>query len=464
MKEIPTLLMQELENLPRFNSSDFAAIHAAGPAVTSIRINPAKVDPSHGLPAFVLSHETEQQLTVENVPWCPTGFYLSHRPSFTTDPAIHAGAYYVQEASSMFIDHIIRQIYASSQPARTLDLCGAPGGKTTLLAAALPGSFIVSNEVIKSRVSTLAENVAKWGSSNVVVTHNDPRDFRSLPGFFDLMVVDAPCSGSGMFRKDPSAIDEWSNENVDICSLRQQRILTNALPALAENGYLIYSTCSYSPRENEQMCDWMIDQYGLTPVEIQADESWNIVPAVSAKHGAPGYRFYPDKVRGEGFFVACFRQQNPVEVHDYFTTTPPAPTKAEQGLVANWLQNPGDFQLIKAKDLILAVPQQWIYEWAVVQQHLHMRKSGIAVGTIKGKDLVPHHELALSALLSQEVPFRNLDYTDALRYLKRHEIHPPTTTKGWALARYGHLNLGWMKLLGNRVNNYYPTEWRILKP
>ena len=238
--------------MPGFDANAFIGVHQSNEQVTSIRYNPKKITAeivaTHNFPKTITStEEVINYIERTPVPWCDTGRYLSQRPSFTLDPVFHAGAYYVQEASSMFLDYAIKFLYKDADaPNHVLDLCAAPGGKSTLLAAALPQSFIVSNEVIKNRVTILAENMSKWGSSNVAVTHNDPANFKKLPGFFDLMVVDAPCSGSGLFRKDPDAIDEWSEANVAHCSMRQQRILTDALPSLNNNGVLIYSTCSYS--------------------------------------------------------------------------------------------------------------------------------------------------------------------------------------------------------------------------
>ncbi|MGI8634527.1 MAG: methyltransferase RsmF C-terminal domain-like protein, partial [Segetibacter sp.] len=233
---LPPALIDSLTNLPGFDKNDFIGVHEDGRQVTSIRLNPLK-------PTDAIKKLPDQ----EDVPWCSTGRYLSERPSFTLDPVFHGGAYYVQEASSMFLDHIVKEIYKTEKlPQRVLDLCAAPGGKSTLLASALPDSFIVSNEVIKTRVRILAENISKWGSEHVVVTNNDPKDFKRISGYFDLMVVDAPCSGSGLFRKDTDAINEWSEANVQMCSLRQQRILADAIGALKQNGFLVYSTCSYS--------------------------------------------------------------------------------------------------------------------------------------------------------------------------------------------------------------------------
>ena len=450
---LPHSLINSLIDLPGFNKEAFLSVHENPKQITSIRLNPLKPTAA-----------TTDLPVKANVPWCERGRYLSERPSFTLDPVFHGGAYYVQEASSMFLDYVIKQIYKNEPaPTRVLDLCAAPGGKSTLLAAALPNSFIVSNEVIKTRVSVLSENISKWGSDHVIVTNNDPKDFKRLPSYFDLMVVDAPCSGSGLFRKDADAINEWSEANVQLCSLRQQRILTDAVGSLKQNGYLIYSTCSYSREEDEEICDWIVKQFALESVKINIDSSWAIVETISDKHAAAGYRFYPDKVPGEGFFIACFRQTNAVDnFYNYHNKTSMAP-KQIQSIVAPFLKHAEDYVIRDLKEIVIASLKKWEEEIAIISNALNVRKSGVAVGTVKGKDLIPHHELALSHLLAADIPAVNLQKEDALKYLRRQDLAFENEKKGWTLCRYGDINLGWMKVLPNRVNNYYPTNWRILK-
>ncbi|WP_207492671.1 methyltransferase RsmF C-terminal domain-like protein [Aridibaculum aurantiacum] len=449
---LPQQLLHDLEGLPGFDEQSFIDVHTSKEQVTSVRLNPAK--------PITADHFAGS----EQVPWCEYGRYLPARPSFTLDPVFHGGAYYVQEASSMFLHHVIRQVYTDEQPRHVLDLCGAPGGKSTLVAAALPNSFIVSNEVIKTRVSVLAENISKWGSEHVVVTNNDPKDFTRLPAFFDLMVVDAPCSGSGLFRKDPAAIEEWSENNVQMCSLRQQRILTDAIPSLRRDGYLIYSTCSYSKQENEDICDWIVDTFRLTPVAVATEPGWGVTETISPVHGASGYRFYPDKVKGEGLFIACFRQENPVEEYYAPANKLQLLTRNEQEQVNSWLQEPEASTLFVQKENIVAIPARWAESFAIVQKNLSVRKSGVAIGNFKGKDLIPHHEFALSSLLHQHIVVADLDKEEALRYLKRQDLVLSTAQKGWSLMRHQGINLGWAKVLPTRVNNYYPTNWRILIP
>ena len=234
-KSVPGELLHSLKNVEGFDEKSFLHVHEHRKPVVSVRINPEKITaaPFGG---------------AEKIPWSSTGYYLPERPSFTLDPLLHAGAYYVQEASSMFLEQCLRQTTDLSSPLKVLDLCAAPGGKSTLIQSFISNeSLLVSNEVIKTRVAVLVENLSKWGNENVIATNNDPRDFARLNGFFDVLVIDAPCSGSGLFRRDPDAISEWSVAAVETCSMRQQRILSDSYACLKQNGILIYSTCSYSP-------------------------------------------------------------------------------------------------------------------------------------------------------------------------------------------------------------------------
>ena len=278
------------------NEKNFLNAHQNEPSPVSIRLNPfKKSDLKPG----------------ERVPWCDNGFYLDIRPSFTFDPLFHAGCYYVQEASSMFIDTILRHIRPDkTEPVKILDLCAAPGGKSTLISAAIEkNDLLVSNEIIKTRVPVLCDNLNRWGMANNIVTNNDPRDFSRLKGFFDIILVDAPCSGSGMFRKDHAAMNEWSEAKVNLCHQRQERILADVYPALTEDGYLIYSTCSYSHQENEDILDWLCESFNMESVRIPIKEEWGIVETQSTQKKAWGYRFYPGQVKGEGLFAACLQKK-----------------------------------------------------------------------------------------------------------------------------------------------------------
>jgi 16S rRNA C967 or C1407 C5-methylase (RsmB/RsmF family)/NOL1/NOP2/fmu family ribosome biogenesis protein len=449
---LPESLLQSLQNVKGFDEAAFKEVHRSGLQVTSIRKNPAK-------PFFA-------QHAATPVPWSSNGYYLPERPSFTLDPLFHAGAYYVQEASSMFLEQALRQTTDLSQPIKILDLCAAPGGKSTLIQSLVsPQSLLVSNEVIKTRVNILSENITKWGGDNVIVTNNDPADFQRLENYFDVIVIDAPCSGSGLFRKDPAAVEEWSVGNVQLCSQRQQRILAAIFSSLKEEGILIYSTCSYSEEEDESVCDWMMEEFPVSSVAFTVDKAWGIVETESKKLKAKGYRFYPDKLKGEGFFITAFKktgasvfkQQERKE-----KTLPGKVSKGEIEIISPWLKNAGDHFFIKQNEEIIAMPLHLANELSQLQSSLYIKKAGVRLGTVIRNELIPHHELALSTITSNSIPACEVDLETALQYLRKQEIKIDTAIKGWALIKYRQLPLGWVKILSNRINNYYPAAWRIL--
>lgn len=362
----------------------------------------------------------------------------------------------------MFLWHALEQAIGEAGKQKVLDLCAAPGGKSTLLAAYFPDGLVVANEVIKPRAAVLVENSTKWGAGNIIVTNNDPVHFQSLPGYFDVMVVDAPCSGSGLFRKDPEAVATWSEANVQLCSQRQQRILADVLPALKEDGVLIYSTCSYSAEEDEAIADWLVGEMGMKNLSLNVPGDWGIVTTSSPVHHASGYRFYPDKVRGEGFYLAAFQQKATPENRRMKEQVLLVPSKQEMQLVSALMPLPDQLSMFKQATAIRAIPGQWLSDLSILANYLYIKKAGTEIGSVKGKDVIPAHELALSLLPLSHFPTVELKKEDALQYLRRKHIEVPAP-KGWNLVRYNGLPLGWMKVLPNRINNYYPAEWRILK-
>lgn len=449
--ELPQQLIDALKKIPSFKEVSFINTHKNDEQLTSIRVNP-----------FKASLKYDDLVTVK---WCPSGKYLSERPSFTFDPMFQAGAYYVQEASSMFIDHVLQQL-AIDEETTILDLCAAPGGKSTLISSALNGKgLLVANEIIKTRVNILADNLTKWGACNTIVTNNDPKDFNRLGGFFDIIVADAPCSGSGMFRKDPGAIDEWSEDNVILCSQRQQRILADVYPSLKEGGYFIYSTCSYSEEENEQIVDWLMDTFEMESLALPIKQDWGIAETQSAKHKGYGYRFYPDQVKGEGFFIACLKktQQTGTSRLRKLDLKNLVLPKKEEAIVAKWLDHAKAYTLLQFSGEIYALPKNEFNTFLMVQQALYIKKSGVKIGKIAGNDLIPDHEFALSVILNNHVERINLDKETAIKYLRRDDIKIDTDYKGWALICFEGFALGWAKILPNRINNYFPKELRILK-
>jgi 16S rRNA C967 or C1407 C5-methylase (RsmB/RsmF family)/NOL1/NOP2/fmu family ribosome biogenesis protein len=451
---LPPTLLASLQNLPGFDESSFIESHHSSRQITSVRINPFKFD------------ENRAKFEIESrVPWSSHGYYLKQRPLFTLDPPFHAGAYYVQDASSMFLEEAIRQSCDTTQPLRVLDLCAAPGGKSTLIQSVISGdSLLVSNEVIKTRANILTENITKWGAANVVVTNNDPKDFQRLPGFFDLVVVDAPCSGSGLFRKDPEAMEEWSVNNVALCSQRQQRILADVMEALKPGGILIYSTCSYSSEEDEVICDWLREQFSMKSLQLKTETNWGIVETVSFQQKAYGYRFYPDKVKGEGFFISVFKkEEGTFTTKEVKSRVKPTPlSKAELEIAKEFIQNPGNYAFIKWNNEILVIPGSLYESFLQLQATLYIKKAGVKMGTIIRNELVPDHELVLSTIALEKFHAEKVDEHTALDFLRRKDIKINTNARGWATINYDNVPLGLVKILANRINNYYPKEWRIL--
>jgi 16S rRNA C967 or C1407 C5-methylase (RsmB/RsmF family)/NOL1/NOP2/fmu family ribosome biogenesis protein len=452
--KLPDALLLSLENVEGFDERSFEKVHQSGEQVISIRYNPLKVSGE-------MNHFSDSR----PVPWSSFGYYLPSRPSFTLDPWLHAGAYYVQEASGMFLEQCLRQTVDLSKPLRVLDLCAAPGGKSTLIQSLISAdSLLVSNEVIKTRVNVLTENMIKWGGPNTVITSNDPRDFSRLENYFDVMVVDAPCSGSGLFRRDPDAVNEWSPESVIMCSQRQQRILGDAYSALKQGGALIYSTCSYSVEENEDICDWLCNQFDLDPVSIRSEDQWNITSTHSRHHHAPGYRFFPDKIKGEGLFIACFKKKDGgdgsanIKKHRLNRLT-----AKEEAILHPWIQQPQNFHFYHQNGSVLAFPSVMEQDLIRLSTSLYVKRAGVFCGKPAQGALIPDHELAVSNLCHASIVAISLNKEQALQYLRKEEVMTDRDHRGWALVQFEKLNLGWVKLLANRVNNYYPKEWRILK-
>ncbi|WP_241558592.1 RsmB/NOP family class I SAM-dependent RNA methyltransferase [Paracnuella aquatica] len=456
MAIVPPALLQSLQHLPGFDAQAFIDVHAQEEKITSIRVNPLKFtnDDLTSIGGGIAN-------TSEAVPWSRWGHYLPERPSFTFDPLFHAGCYYVQEASSMFLEQAITQLAILDQPLKVLDLCAAPGGKSTHLQSLISKeSLLVSNEVIRQRAGILRQNMTKWGGANVVVTANDPQHFARLEGFFDVLVVDAPCSGSGLFRRDPEAINEWSPDAVQLCCGRQRRILSDALPCLAAGGLLVYSTCSYSAEEDEAIADWLVEEWGLENLSLEVAQSWGIVTSQSPNTGSVGYRFFPDQVKGEGFYLACFRKGSG-GASRYKTTKPEAASSAEKAAVAPWIAA-GDFSILK-EGFLYALPAPLLEAFSIIKANLYVQQAGVRLGEVMKGKLVPDHALALSEIITPHLTATDLDLSEAIKYLQRLDLSVQPEQRGWQLARFGGHNLGWMNALGNRINNYYPKEFRILK-
>lgn len=445
MKPLPKELLKDLKGVKGFDEAALVAAHQQ-PVITSVRLNPYK-------PAEVFTN-------TEHVPWCGDGRYLQERPSFTLDPYFHAGTYYVQEASSMFLHHMMRSLLPERDGLRVLDLCAAPGGKSTLIASLLgKDSLLISNEVIRTRASILEENMTRWGYMNTWVTSNDPHDFSKLPGYFDVMVVDAPCSGSGLFRKDERALDEWSEANVQLCAQRQQRILADVWPALKEEGILIYATCSYSPQEDEEILDWIASDLGAETLRVIAPEEWGVVVTHSEKANFTGYRFSPDKVKGEGFFIAAVRKRSGTDVMRPVKFKSANDKKALSQ--AAHLLDGEHHTCLKTSDEYTIIHPEHEADIRILQKAVYLRRTGTLLGQPTAKEWLPAHDIALSIHKNPNIPHIDVTKEQALHFLKKEDISVPITEKGWQLISYNGHSLGWVKSLGNRFNNYLPKNWRI---
>lgn len=436
----------------------------------SIRINKAKVPSSDSF----LSRFAHYTPTA--VPWCKNGFYLESRPEFILDPLLHAGAYYVQEAASMYYETIVEELLRTfdlkgMDSLRVLDLCAAPGGKSTailnaLATSATPGNvptesleeskapalnnyMLVANEYERSRAGILRENLNKWGDPNVIITSTDAKSLGKLEDFFDIIAVDAPCSGEGMMRREPIACTQWSPRLVAQCSALQKEILSDILPALKPGGFLIYSTCTFNESENEENVKFLQEEYGLEPL-------------------CHPRRFMPHREKCEGLFVAVFRKPGLQKIESLTRSTGKNKLKKifinapDSGLFING----ENLRFIELGERICALPGAVEEAYlTLISRKIHPISAGIETGTIKGKLFVPSSRQVLSQLFDTEkLPTVEVTKDEAVDYLRRQPlVLPADTPKGYVCVVYDGHPLGLLKNIGNRSNNLYPQEWRVRK-
>ena len=451
------VLPQEFTTYTRALMGDelYEKLHAAldqEPPV-SLRLNPFKT----------INGETEVCNVDEGVAWSDNGYYLSGRPNFTFDPLFHAGAYYVQEASSMFVAWIVKQLIHS--PITMLDLCAAPGGKSTALRSVLPqGSLLFCNEPITQRASILAENVQKFGHPDMVVTSNFASDYRKSGLQFDAILADVPCSGEGMFRKDVGAIAEWSETNVEHCWRLQREIIADIWPCLKPGGLLIYSTCTFNDKENERNVEWIAQELGAIPDLPSIPSEWNITRSIGSD--LPACRFIPGVSKGEGLFLCVLRKSLEDDIAHEEKRKRPQKSMAQKNKfpeTPQWLNADLAFDTRQINGNIHAIPSQWTSLFDKASTALRIVHAGVALATPKGKDLVPHPALAHSIALNTNAFCKcELDYDSAIAFLRREAITlTPETPRGYVLVTYQGMPLGFVKNIGNRANNLYPQEWRI---
>ena len=429
----------------------FSALN--GEPETSLRLNRRKLP------------EQPPYQFMQRVPWCESGFYLQHRPQFTFDPLLHAGAYYVQDASSMVYETIVRSI-AGDQPVLACDLCASPGGKTTAMLNALPdGSVMLANEFHSQRANILKENLCKYGYPHLMVTNTDTSRLAALKGVFGIVAVDAPCSGEGMMRKDETARIQWSEGLIKQCAALQREILENAVGMLAPGGHLIYSTCTFNTVEDEDNAIWLTETFGLEPVDTGLAGTDGIQG--QAKGRIPCLRFMPGFTRGEGLFLSVFRkpagtgERHPLKVKKKGKADGKERINPQLMATAkSWIE--GDFDITCHDGHLLAISPMCASLLYAMPKGVRVMSAGVEIGEIKGKDLVPSHQLAMSTAMAHPFPEVELSKEDALFYLAKEAITlPEMTPKGYVTATYQGHSLGFLKNLGNRSNNLYPPEYRI---
>ena len=456
-----------------------ASLTEAEPPV-SIRLNFRKCGDSS---SFILPSSFRQ------VPWATGAYYLDRRPPFAFDPLFHAGCYYVQEASSMFLEQALKR-YLPVRPLAALDLCAAPGGKSTHLRSLLPsGSLLVANEVIRNRAQILAENLTKWGHPDVVVTGSDPAAFSPLDSFFDFILTDVPCSGEGMFRKDETAVGEWSPENVEVCWQRQRRILTDIWPCLKPGGLLVYSTCTYNTKENEENVRWIRDELGAEILPLEVPAEWNVTGNLLPGGDFPVFRFLPHRTCGEGFFLAVLRKAGEYEGAEETLMVPAGRTDTDRqtagrqrgkkgdggsnrssawskellAAVQGWLRDAGSYTLLPEGGGLTAFPSAWLSRLALLKQTVRVVQAGVELAALKGRDCLPAHALSMSTLLRADAfACEEVDYASAVAYLRKEAVTlSASAPRGLVLLTFRGIPLGFVKNVGNRANNLYPQEWRI---
>ncbi|SFV34879.1 methyltransferase RsmF C-terminal domain-like protein [Thermoflavifilum thermophilum] len=461
MTSLPEDFLKSLSSLPGVDVQAFLDAHQQ-PAPVSIRLHPVKWK------KWAPGLKPDTLLPIDSpVPWSANGYYLRERPSFLFDPLFYAGAYYVQEASSMFVDFVMKQWSAQrrSTAALLLDLCAAPGGKSTILLDHLqPDDLLVNNETVPQRGQILQENLIRWGYPQIVLTQAEAHYFQSLPMGFDLILVDAPCSGSGMFRKDRQMCRLWTPGSVTACSKKQQHLVTDIWPALKPGGWLIYSTCSFSMEEDEQVVDALIAQTQAEPLHLQIPDSWGIVHTFTPQHRAPVYRFYPDRLAGEGFFLAVLRKS------DHQTIQPRSAFLKkhrifEFGQLKNewpeaYLPKNADVSVIQYEEKTYLFPTAQIPALHELARRVPIRMAGLCVGKFN-KEWIPDHALSLQIGLREDLPTLELNREQALRYLQKHSPDAHPLTPGWYLVTYHRFPLGWIKSIGHRINNCYPAAWKM---
>ncbi len=443
---IPQDFIHQLQNEHSLYAQKIIDAIKEGNAPISIRINKKKA-------------QLQDFEHLPQVPWCNKGFYLNYRPVFSKDIKWHQGIYYVQEASSMFLDYILNQVFPANQRSakKVLDLCAAPGGKTTLLVDFFDdNSLIIANELIPNRLAILRENLGRYGVLNVISTGVKPEVFANkTPNFFDVILVDAPCSGEGLFRKDNAAMKEWSYNTINMCKHKQRDILVQAVGALADNGVLIYSTCTFNKIENDENVAFIENNLGLERISV-IDENLEKLGVV-VENGI--YRFFPGWVQGEGFFLSIFKKKEYSQTHNVkFGAKPFKKSKPNH----YWFSDFNQFAVYES-DSRYFILREKVSDWAEdLATLMNLKFFGTPLGELKGKDFVPAQEAVMAGVFEGLIDYYELNEADALSFLRKENFEFNSDKKGWQILIFKNQPIGFVKNLGKgRFNNYLPKYWRL---
>lgn len=454
-----------LHNLPNIDAEALLSALDTSPS-TSLRLNRRKMAADEAATLYP---------AMQKVEWCESGRRLAVRPQFTLNPLLHAGAFYVQDASSMIYEQIVGKILDSlvkKGSLKVLDFCAAPGGKTTAMINALPDdATVVANEYVASRGKILRENLEKWGYPGVITTGDNSGHFSRLAEIFDIVAVDAPCSGEGMMRKSEDARQQWSLGLVEQCVSLQRDILEDVANCVRPGGYLIYSTCTFNPDENERNAAFVCDELGFEPALPILDGVENC--GLEIEGDIPCLRFMPHLTQGEGLFVTVFKKPSLSDNEAGAMNRSPRLRKDRQGdkkgksmadinVLKQYLT--ADMELIEGKEIVTALPQSAMsaYE-AIKSAGVNITGAGLPVGQLKGREYQPDSRVVLSQAYSGILPEIEVDESMALQYLRREAIVlPGDSPKGMVCIKYQGHPLGLVKNLGNRANNLYPQSWRII--
>lgn len=444
MTHLPEVFIQRMHDQLGVEASDFFSALDQPPPV-SIRLHHLK-----GRCPYPL---------IMPLPWSNLGYYLEDRPSFHLDPHWHGGAYYVQEASSMILDAVLSNLVTSDQPKIWVDLCAAPGGKSGILASHLgPGDILLANEVVGARRSVLRENLTKAGYLNTFISGYPSKAFDSP--FADIMLIDAPCAGEGMMRKDPEAIRQWSPSLVQSCCGMQRQIVSEAISALKEGGLLIYSTCSYSEDENLSNILHFTNTLPLQSIPVNLPADWGITTL--QKQGVSGYQLFPHKVKGEGLFISVLQKTSLEKSYYGKSKKMISPFESSGQLISTLFKNPDHFRFRKSSKLSQFIAVDAELKASELLSHLPAAEAIAEAGECKGKDVIPSHFLAMSVIPILHQGILDLDLNTSLDYLQRNtNLSSTAETPGWYLMRYHQTVLGWAKRTQQGWKNHYPMAWRL---